>query len=62
MSELVSRAVIALRAVCITLRGLAGDMRQCVPLWRALTSSQPRGLEWMLFDQSARGWLQFACR
>jgi hypothetical protein len=45
MAELVNRALVALRAACITQRGLAGDVRQWGTHWRTLTSSRPRGLE-----------------
>jgi len=51
MSELVSGGLVALWAVCITLRGFAGDVRQWATQRRALTSFPPRGPEWRSIKQ-----------
>lgn len=50
MIELVSRGLVELWVLCVLFRGLAGEIRAMALRWantpRALTSSQPRGLEW----------------
>jgi hypothetical protein len=51
MTKIVSAGLVALWAVCITLRGLAGDTRHWGTQRRALTSSQAHGLEWRSIKQ-----------
>jgi hypothetical protein len=55
MIELVSGALVGLWWMCITLRGLAGDMRQWVTGPHALTSCRPVGREYRLITTRPRG-------